>query len=159
MSGPLVAALFAVMSLWPGFTPLYDDAAAPGQRLTPLLRGLTTGFLLLFLATGWAYGAVACASMWFGASDALSPRAWAAVAGVCAVLAVARGAFSDGRAYDGALVALIAAAVSIAIFALQGARIAVPTALRACVRRHGDSWRALRWPRAACIWRSHGPIC
>jgi aminobenzoyl-glutamate transport protein len=53
-----VAALFAALSLWPGFTPLYDDAAAPGQRLTPLLRGLTPGFLLLFLATGWAYGAV-----------------------------------------------------------------------------------------------------
>ena len=54
-----VAALFAALSLWPGFTPLYDEAAAPGQRLTPLFRGLTPGFLLLFLATGWAYGAVA----------------------------------------------------------------------------------------------------
>ena len=54
-----VVALFAALSLWPGFTPLYDEAAAPGQRLTPLFRGLTPGFLLLFLATGWAYGAVA----------------------------------------------------------------------------------------------------
>ena len=54
-----VAALFAALSLWPGFTPLYDEAAAPGQRLTPLFRALAPGFLLLFLATGWAYGAVA----------------------------------------------------------------------------------------------------
>ena len=54
-----VVALFAALSLWPGFTPLYDEAATPGQRLTPLFRGLTPGFLLLFLATGWAYGAVA----------------------------------------------------------------------------------------------------
>jgi aminobenzoyl-glutamate transport protein len=54
-----VAALFAASSLWPGFTPLYDEAAAPGQRLTPLFHGLPLGFLLLFLATGWAYGAVA----------------------------------------------------------------------------------------------------
>jgi aminobenzoyl-glutamate transport protein len=53
-----VAALFAALSLSPGFTPLYDEAAAPGQRLTPLFRGLVPGFLLLFLATGWAYGAV-----------------------------------------------------------------------------------------------------
>jgi aminobenzoyl-glutamate transport protein len=54
-----VAILFAALLLWPGFTPLYDEAAAPGQRLTPLFYALTPGFLLLFLATGWAYGAVA----------------------------------------------------------------------------------------------------
>ena len=54
-----VVAVFATLALWPGFTPLYDEAAAPGQRLTPLFRGLIPGFLLLFLATGWAYGAAA----------------------------------------------------------------------------------------------------
>jgi aminobenzoyl-glutamate transport protein len=53
-----VVAFFAALSLWPGFTPLYDEAATPGERLTPLFRGLTFGFLMLFLATGWAYGAV-----------------------------------------------------------------------------------------------------
>ena len=53
-----VVALFAGLALWPDFTPLYDEAAAPGQRLTPLFRGLIPGLLLLFLATGWAYGAV-----------------------------------------------------------------------------------------------------
>ena len=35
-----VVAVFATLALWPGFTPLYDEAAAPGQRLTPLFRGL-----------------------------------------------------------------------------------------------------------------------
>jgi hypothetical protein len=30
-----VVAVFATLALWPGFTPLYDEAAAPGQRLTP----------------------------------------------------------------------------------------------------------------------------
>src|SRR5687768_12566863 len=52
-----VVALFAALSLYPGFTPLYDEAAAPGQRLTPLFRALIPGFFLLFVATGWAYGA------------------------------------------------------------------------------------------------------
>jgi aminobenzoyl-glutamate transport protein len=54
-----VVALFAGLALWPGFTPLYDEAAAPGQRLTPLFRALAPAFLLLFVASGWAYGAVA----------------------------------------------------------------------------------------------------
>jgi len=51
-----IVGVFATLALWPGFTPLYDEAAAPSQRLTPLFRGLVPGFLLLFLATGWAYG-------------------------------------------------------------------------------------------------------
>ena len=53
-----VVALFATLSLYPGFTPLYDEAAAPGQRLTPLFRALIPGFFLLFVVTGWAYGAL-----------------------------------------------------------------------------------------------------
>ena len=54
-----VVALFAVLTLWPGFTPLYDEAAAEAQRLTPFYRSLTAGFFLLFLACGWAYGSAA----------------------------------------------------------------------------------------------------
>jgi len=54
-----VFALFTALAVWPNFTPLYDEAAAPGQRLTPLFRGLPPAFLLLFLASGWAYGAIA----------------------------------------------------------------------------------------------------
>jgi aminobenzoyl-glutamate transport protein len=52
-----VFAVFTALAVWPNFTPLYDEAAAPGQRLTPLFRGLPPAFLLLFLASGWAYGA------------------------------------------------------------------------------------------------------
>ncbi|MEQ1864166.1 MAG: AbgT family transporter [Micropepsaceae bacterium] len=51
-----IVALFAALTLWPGFTPLYDEAATPAQRLTPFYRSLTAGFFLLFFACGWAYG-------------------------------------------------------------------------------------------------------
>lgn len=51
-----VAALFAALTLWPGFTPLYDDAATGPQRLTPFYRSLPAGFFFLFLSCGWAYG-------------------------------------------------------------------------------------------------------
>jgi aminobenzoyl-glutamate transport protein len=54
-----VIALFAALTLWPGFTPLYDEAAAEAQRLTPFYRSLTGGFFLLFFACGWAYGSAA----------------------------------------------------------------------------------------------------
>lgn len=50
-------AVFALLALWPGFTPLYDEAADSSQRLTPFYRSLTGGFFLLFLFCGWAYGA------------------------------------------------------------------------------------------------------
>lgn len=52
-----VVALFAALTLWPGFTPLYDEAAVESQRLTPFYRSLTAGFFLLFISCGWAYGA------------------------------------------------------------------------------------------------------
>jgi aminobenzoyl-glutamate transport protein len=52
-----VVALFACLTLWPGFTPLYDEAAQGSQRLTPFYRSLTAGFFLLFISCGWAYGA------------------------------------------------------------------------------------------------------
>lgn len=63
----LVAALVATLAvtgmwLWlvfgPG-TPLIDEAAGPTGRLTPLYQSLVTGCLVLFLAAGWAYGALA----------------------------------------------------------------------------------------------------
>jgi aminobenzoyl-glutamate transport protein len=58
-AGVAVCGVFAALAFWPGFTPLLDEAAPPGQRLTPLYRSLTAGFFLLFVATGWAYGAAA----------------------------------------------------------------------------------------------------
>src|SRR5688572_10008634 len=54
-----VILLFTALVLWPGYTPLYDRAAEPAQRLLPLYRALAGGLFLLFLASGWAYGKVA----------------------------------------------------------------------------------------------------
>ncbi|MCC7536936.1 MAG: AbgT family transporter [Deltaproteobacteria bacterium] len=54
----LVVALWVLMVVGIG-TPLYDEAAASEARLTPFYRSLVAGFLVLFLAAGWAYGAVA----------------------------------------------------------------------------------------------------
>jgi aminobenzoyl-glutamate transport protein len=51
-----VVALWTALVLLPG-SPLQDDAAAGPQRWTPLFRSLIAGFFLLFLASGWAYGA------------------------------------------------------------------------------------------------------
>ncbi|MCP4805788.1 MAG: hypothetical protein GY884_10635, partial [Proteobacteria bacterium] len=64
-----VCALWASMALGPG-TPLIDEAAcsdadlAAGAcsvhtRLSPFYKSLVAGFLVLFLAAGWAYGAAA----------------------------------------------------------------------------------------------------
>jgi aminobenzoyl-glutamate transport protein len=53
----IIAAVAALM-LWPGYTPLFDEEAVGSARSTPMFRSLTAWFFLLFLATGWAYGAV-----------------------------------------------------------------------------------------------------
>jgi len=52
----VVVVLFAGLTLWPGFTPLFDETATGPQRLTPFYRALVAGFMLLFFASGWAYG-------------------------------------------------------------------------------------------------------
>ncbi len=54
-----VVVLIAALALWPGFTPLYDGAAGPGQRLIPFYRSLAAALFLLFLASGWAFGKAA----------------------------------------------------------------------------------------------------
>jgi aminobenzoyl-glutamate transport protein len=51
-----VVAVWAFFTLGPG-TPLIDEAASPEARLSPFYRSLVAGFLVLFLAAGWAYGA------------------------------------------------------------------------------------------------------
>lgn len=51
-----VVALYAAFALWPDFTPLLDRTADGPQRTTPFYKALIGGFMLLFLATGWAYG-------------------------------------------------------------------------------------------------------
>ena len=58
-------ALLAVVGLWvffvfgPGTPLINEDAPSPPAQLTPLYQSLVGGFFLLFLATGWAYGAAA----------------------------------------------------------------------------------------------------
>ncbi|MDB5455839.1 MAG: AbgT putative transporter [Caulobacter sp.] len=53
----LIVALFAALTLWPGFSPLIDTAAHGPKRMTPFYSALIAAFMLLFLTTGWAYGA------------------------------------------------------------------------------------------------------
>ncbi|MBL8772900.1 MAG: AbgT family transporter [Phenylobacterium sp.] len=53
----LVAGLFAALTTWPGYTPLYDEASSPAQRLLPFYRSLAGGLALLFFVCGWVYGA------------------------------------------------------------------------------------------------------
>ena len=55
----LVVAGFAALALWPGFTPLIDETKPGPEQLTPFYRALVGGFMLIFLAAGWSYGAVA----------------------------------------------------------------------------------------------------
>ena len=51
-----VIALWLIFCFGPG-TPLIDEQATPQARLNPLYQSLVAGFFILFLATGWAYGA------------------------------------------------------------------------------------------------------
>lgn len=90
------------------------------------------------IALAWAYGAVACALLWRKAGDAFSTRVWALAATLCAVLACLRGALTNGRAYDGALVALIAFTLTTSIFALQRSTLAPVGPIRRVVRFVAD---------------------
>ncbi|MGI1680148.1 MAG: AbgT family transporter [Cellvibrionaceae bacterium] len=56
-----VIVLWLLFTIGPG-TSLIDETAKPEAQLTPLYKSLVAGFLVLFLATGWAYGAV-CGSI------------------------------------------------------------------------------------------------
>jgi aminobenzoyl-glutamate transport protein len=53
-----VIAGFAALALWPGFTPLIDESKEGPEQLTPFYRALVGGFMLVFLAAGWTYGAI-----------------------------------------------------------------------------------------------------
>ena len=47
---------FAALSLWPGYTPLIDETKTGPAQLQPFYTALIAGFMLLFLATGIAFG-------------------------------------------------------------------------------------------------------
>jgi aminobenzoyl-glutamate transport protein len=51
-----VIALYAALSLWPGFAPLIDETKTGTAQLQPFYAGLVAGFFLLFLAAGVAFG-------------------------------------------------------------------------------------------------------
>lgn len=53
-----VVALWLVFTFGPG-TPLIDETASAEAQLTPFYRSLVAAFFLLFLLSGWAYGAAA----------------------------------------------------------------------------------------------------
>ncbi|MCA1748010.1 MAG: AbgT family transporter [Sphingomonadales bacterium] len=53
-----IVALWIFFTVGPG-TPLIDEAATPEARLAPFYQSLVAGFFLLFLVSGWAYGAAA----------------------------------------------------------------------------------------------------
>ena len=58
-----VCTLWAVMTFAPGTPLLADEGAPAGQpwyvTATPFFRSLVAGFMILFLAAGWAYGKAA----------------------------------------------------------------------------------------------------
>ncbi len=51
-----VIALWVFLTIGPG-TPLIDESARPEARMTPFYQSLVAGFFLLFLLSGWVYGA------------------------------------------------------------------------------------------------------
>ena len=53
----LVVALWAVFTFMPGTPLINEDSPTPEGRLTPFYQSLVAGFFVLFLASGWAYGA------------------------------------------------------------------------------------------------------
>jgi len=55
----IVAAGTAALVFIPDYSPLYDPAAPPEQRILPFYRGIVAILLTLLLACGWAYGKAA----------------------------------------------------------------------------------------------------
>jgi len=52
----LIVALFAALALWPGYTPFIDENREGPAALEPFYRALISGFFLLFLLCGIAFG-------------------------------------------------------------------------------------------------------
>jgi aminobenzoyl-glutamate transport protein len=51
-----IVGLFAALALWPGYTPLIDESREGPARLQPFYAALVSGFFLLFLLCGIAFG-------------------------------------------------------------------------------------------------------
>ena len=52
----LVVGLFTALALWPGYTPFIDESRTGPAALEPFYRALISGFFLLFLLCGIAFG-------------------------------------------------------------------------------------------------------
>jgi aminobenzoyl-glutamate transport protein len=52
----LIVGLFAALLFWPGYTPFIDETREGPAALEPFYRALITGFFLLFLFCGIAFG-------------------------------------------------------------------------------------------------------
>ena len=52
-----VVLLWVVFTIGPG-TPLIDETARPEARMNPFYQSLVAGFFVLFLLSGWVYGAI-----------------------------------------------------------------------------------------------------
>ena len=50
---------YGCFCVWGPGTPLIDESAPPESRFNPFFQSLVAGFLVVFLAAGWAYGAAA----------------------------------------------------------------------------------------------------
>ncbi len=53
----VVAGGVAALTLWPGAAPFRDEAATGTQAYAPFFRALIPCLFILFVASGWAYGA------------------------------------------------------------------------------------------------------
>ncbi|TAL30086.1 AbgT family transporter [Phenylobacterium sp.] len=51
-----VVTAFAALALWPGYTPLIDESKTGPAQLQPFYSALIAGFMLLFMASGIAFG-------------------------------------------------------------------------------------------------------
>ncbi len=52
----VIVGLFAALSFWPGYTPFIDETREGPSALEPFYRALITGFFMLFLFCGIAFG-------------------------------------------------------------------------------------------------------
>jgi aminobenzoyl-glutamate transport protein len=52
----VLVAGFAALTLWPGYTPLIDETKTGPAQLQPFYTALIAGFMMLFLASGIAFG-------------------------------------------------------------------------------------------------------
>ncbi|MBL8628211.1 MAG: AbgT family transporter, partial [Rhodospirillaceae bacterium] len=59
IAAAIIVAAFAALTLWPGYTPLFDETTTGPQRMTPFYQALVAAFMMLFLVCGWAYGSAA----------------------------------------------------------------------------------------------------